>query len=86
MYHQSEASWHLYIIECLNGHLYTGITNDLAGRFLAHQKGKGAKYTKVFGVKALVYHEQVGTRVEAMKREWEVKSWPRDKKQVLINK
>ena len=86
VYHQSVSPWHVYMIECLNGALYTGITNDLAKRFVAHQIGKGAKYTKVFGVRRMVYNEEVGPRVEAMKREREIKRWPRKKKLALINK
>lgn len=74
------------MIECLNGALYTGITNDLQKRLHAHQTGTGAKYTRVFGVKAMVYNEEVGLRVQAMKREALIKRWPRDKKLALINK
>ena len=86
VYRQSSSPWHVYIIECLNGALYTGITNDLAKRLAAHQTGKGAKYTKVFGVRAMVYNEEAGTRVKAMKREREIKRWPRQRKLSLINK
>ena len=78
--------WYVYILECQNGHLYTGITNDLEKRLKAHQKGRGAKYTKVFGVRGMVYNEEAGTKVEAMKREREIKCWPRKRKLALINK
>lgn len=43
----NQSVWHLYLIECRNGALYTGITNDLARRFITHSKGRGAFYTKV---------------------------------------
>ena len=39
-------SWHLYIIECADGALYTGIALDPAARFAQHCAGKGAKYTR----------------------------------------
>lgn len=42
-----ESVWYLYLIECQNGALYTGITNDLARRFVTHSKGRGAFYTKI---------------------------------------
>ena len=38
--------WFVYIIECADGSLYTGITTNLANRVKAHQEGKGAKYTR----------------------------------------
>lgn len=41
-----EKSWVLYIIQCKDGTLYTGITNDLGKRLVAHRSGKGAKYTR----------------------------------------
>lgn len=39
-------SWFLYILECADGSLYTGITNDVAARYAVHVAGKGAKYTR----------------------------------------
>lgn len=40
------APWHLYLIECRNGSLYAGITNDLERRYAQHVAGKGARYTR----------------------------------------
>ena len=40
------SPWHLYLIECRNGTLYAGITNDLERRYAQHASGKGAKYTR----------------------------------------
>ena len=42
------ASWSLYMLECAGGRIYTGITNDVAGRYAAHVSGKGAKFTRAF--------------------------------------
>ncbi|GHD60550.1 GIY-YIG nuclease family protein [Jeongeupia chitinilytica] len=39
-------SWYVYLIECANGSLYTGISNDVVARFRVHQTGKGARYTR----------------------------------------
>jgi putative endonuclease len=39
-------TWFLYLIECADGSIYTGIAVDVAARYAAHQKGKGAKYTR----------------------------------------
>ena len=39
--------WALYLLECENGYLYAGISNDVERRFIQHQKGKGAKFTRI---------------------------------------
>lgn len=39
-------AWYVYLIECQDGSIYTGISNDVAARFAAHQRGKGARYTR----------------------------------------
>ena len=68
-----ENTWHLYILRCGDGTLYTGITTDVEKRFEAHQSGKGAKYTRGRGPLELVYRETCGTHSDALKREIEVK-------------
>jgi putative endonuclease len=42
----SETPWFLYVIECADGALYTGIALDPAARYEQHRTGKGAKYTR----------------------------------------
>ena len=49
----------------------------------AHKNGKGARFTKIFGFKKLLYSEDLPTRVEALKRESFIKTWPREKKLLL---
>lgn len=73
-----------YIVECSDGSLYTGWTNDLDKRIRAHNAGKGAKYTKSRRPVSLVYHEEFQTREEAMRREWEIKQMTREKKMKMI--
>ena len=75
-----EKEWFLYILECMDSSLYTGITTDVECRFEKHKEGLGAKYTKMKGVKRLVYSEKIGSKSEALKRELEIKSWSREKK------
>lgn len=43
-------TWYVYIVECRNGHFYTGITNNVAKRVAAHNAGKGSKAVKAFGL------------------------------------
>jgi putative endonuclease len=78
------AVWRLYILECGDGTLYTGVTNDVDRRVSQHQEGKGARYTRTHGPVALVYKEECGTRSQALSRECAVKSLPRRRKEELI--
>lgn len=75
-----------YIIECADGSLYCGWTNDLDKRLADHNAGKGAKYTKPRLPVKLVYHEEFDTKEEAMSREWHIKQLGREEKLKLINK
>ena len=79
-----ENTWHLYILRCGDGTLYTGITTDVEKRFEAHQSGKGAKYTRGRGPLELVYRETCGDHSSALKREAQIKKLSREQKQALI--
>lgn len=74
----------VYILECNDGTLYTGWTNDIDKRFKAHNDGKGAKYTKGRRPLKLVYLEELETKSDALKRENEIKKMTKDKKGQLI--
>ena len=74
-----------YIVECSDGSLYTGWTNDLEKRIKAHNDGKGAKYTKSRRPVVLAYYEEFQTREEAMRREWEIKQMSRQKRMRMIS-
>lgn len=73
-----------YIVRCSDGTLYTGWTNDIDKRLLAHNQGLGAKYTRGRRPVELVYLEHFQTRQEAMKREAAIKKLPRADKLALI--
>ena len=77
-------AWHVYIIECSDGSLYTGITNDLDKRIAAHNDGRGAKYTKSRRPVRLRYSEPAADRKNASQREYAIKSLSRVKKMQLI--
>ena len=70
----------VYVLECEDGSLYTGITTDLARRLREHKSGIGASYTRSHKAKRILYSERKRTRSSAQKREAEIKSWPRKKK------
>ena len=77
-------AWHVYIIECSDGSLYTGITNDLDKRIAAHNDGRGAKYTKSRRPVRLRYSEPATDRKHASQRESAIKSLRKAKKMRLI--
>ncbi|PIR25875.1 MAG: endonuclease [Deltaproteobacteria bacterium CG_4_10_14_0_2_um_filter_43_8] len=72
------------MLEALNGNFYTGFTVDLEERLKAHKTGKGAKFTRAFGVKQLVYQEKLNSKSKAMKREAEIKRLTRNEKELLV--
>jgi putative endonuclease len=74
------AMYYVYILECTDGTLYTGITTDVARRFEEHKSGKGAHYTRSHKPVRIVHSEEHGTRSAAQKREAEIKKWSRVKK------
>ena len=78
--------YYVYIIQCEDGSLYTGITTDVKRRFEEHKMGLGGHYTSSHKAKRLVYKEKIGTRSQALKREAEIKSFTRARKLNLVNK
>ena len=78
--------WYLYILQCGDGSLYTGITTDVEKRLEAHRSGKGAKYTRGRSPLELKYREACGNHSDALKRELEVKRLSREEKLALIEK
>ncbi|MCF6411938.1 GIY-YIG nuclease family protein [Pseudalkalibacillus salsuginis] len=75
----------VYILECCDGTLYTGYTNDIDKRLIAHQQGKGAKYTRGRTPVELVYMEFHLTKSDAMKAEYQIKQLNKKEKQRLID-
>ena len=79
-------SYFVYIVECSDSTLYTGIATDICRRLDEHNNSdKGAKYTRVRRPVKLVYSESCEDRSSASKREYEIKKLKREKKLVLID-
>lgn len=72
--------WYVYLLECSDGSLYCGITNDINRRVDTHNKGKGAKYTKNRLPVKIFYTESVSNKSEAAKREYQIKKMSRENK------
>lgn len=75
----------VYILQCADNTLYTGITTDVERRLVEHQNKTGAHYTSARGAVKMVYIEECKDRSSASKREYEIKSLTRKKKLDLIN-
>ena len=75
---------YVYILECSDGTLYTGWTNNLEKRFKAHSSGKGAKYTRGRLPVKIVYYEEFQDKISAQKREYAIKTLNRIEKLKLI--
>ena len=74
------------IVECADGTLYSGWTNDLEKRIAAHNAGQGAKYTRSRRPVTLRYYEEFEDKSEALRRECALKKMSRAKKKALIEK
>ncbi len=77
--------FYCYILECADGTYYTGWTTDPQRRLRTHNRGAGARYTRTRRPVRLVYVETQPGRAEAMRRERTIKTYPRGKKQALID-
>ena len=72
-----------YMVRCKDDSIYSGIAVDVEERLKKHNNGTGAKYTAVHRPVVLIYWEKFNTFSDAMKRENEVKRWPKAKKEQL---
>ena len=77
------ASWFVYLLECRGGRIYTGITNDLRGRWRAHRAGRGGRYTRAFAPRRMLAAWRVADRASAARLEARIKSMDADEKRRL---
>jgi len=77
------TAWHVYLLECADGTLYCGITNDITKRLASHQAGRASRYTRARLPVRLLWVERHATRGDALRRELEVKALPRERKLAL---
>ena len=69
----SNKPWFLYLIECLDGSIYTGISTDVSARYAAHASGKGARYTRTHPPSRLLACIEYPDRSSALKSEYRIK-------------
>jgi putative endonuclease len=77
--------WFVYILECENGRLYTGITTDLDRRFQEHRSGQGAMFTRLNQASRMLAALSCKDRSEASKREWAIKQLGAKEKRALAS-
>lgn len=75
---------YVYILECADKSLYTGWTLSLENRLEKHNKGKASKYTRARLPVKLVYYELFDNKIDAQRREWNIKQLSRKEKLKLI--
>lgn len=76
--------WYVYILQCKDGTLYTGATDNISRRLELHNSGKGAKYTRGRSPVVLRYSEECDSYSAALKREYAIKQLTRQEKLSLI--
>lgn len=81
----SNRPWYLYMIECKDGSIYTGIAVDVAARYAAHCSGKGARYTRSHPPLRLLGWEAHPDRSAASKAECRVKRLSSTQKRVYAS-
>ena len=80
------AGWVLYLLKCRDGSLYTGVTTNPERRLQKHNAGKGGAYTRSRRPVKMLLQEVHHNRGSALRREAQIKSWPRQKKVKLLLK
>lgn len=76
-------AWFVYILECENGRLYTGITTDLGRRYREHATGRGAAFTRMNKPRRILAFTSCANRSEASRLEARIKKLPAADKRVL---
>ncbi|MBH3430404.1 GIY-YIG nuclease family protein [Pseudomonas alkylphenolica] len=76
--------WYVYLVRAANGALYCGISDNPQRRFIAHQKGQGARYFSTSPAVALVYVESWPSKAEALRQERLVKKLRKSAKEALV--
>ena len=81
---KNSSVYFVYMLECADGSIYTGITTDVARRFKEHKAGTASRYTRARHARKIIYTEKLRTRNKALKREARIKQMSRTNKLKLI--
>ena len=80
----NDQLWHVYILECGDGRLYTGMTSDLPRRLRQHRSGNGGKFTRAFGATKIVYSKAYPNKSQAAQSEVRIKQLTKIQKLDLV--
>ena len=80
----TDNNWYIYILQCADNTLYTGVTTDVRARLATHNAGKGAKYTRGRLPAILLYQENTVNRSTALQRERAIKKMRAADKRQLV--
>ncbi len=80
----NRVQYYVYLLECNDHSIYTGITTDVDRRFVEHLEGTASRFTRAKKAKRILYIEKHANRSMASKREAEIKKWPRSRKLALV--
>jgi putative endonuclease len=75
-----DDAWAVYLIECTDGRVYTGIARDPHSRYVKHLSGKGARFTRSNPPRALLGWVWVADKSAALRLEMAWKKLPREKR------
>lgn len=81
----TEKPWHVYLVRCSDGSIYTGITDNVEARLKKHNSGRGARYTAQRRPVILLHSETLESQGSAMKREAQIKRWSKRQKEDLAS-
>ncbi len=80
-----QQTWHVYILRCADGTLYTGITTDIERRLKEHNSSdRGARYTRSRRPVRLAWSEEAASHAAASRREYDIRKMNRHGKQELL--
>jgi putative endonuclease len=79
-------NWHVYIVRCADGTLYTGVSNSVLERVLKHNSGKGAKYTRPISKRPVVlkWAKACSSRSAALRLEAKIKKLSKKQKEEML--
>lgn len=79
-------SWYVYLIECRDGSIYTGVARDVAARYSAHAAGKGARYTRSRPPERLIAVFAAADKSAALREELRIKRLSAQQKRALAGR
>lgn len=78
------TEWFVYLVQCSDGTLYTGVSTDVLKRVAAHNRGIGARYTRARRPVRLVFVDARLDKSDALRSEIAIKRWSPKQKRDLV--